>query len=68
MLSKIVALIGCSMEAAGLILTLLDVAAVISVLVTLTGIGFAAGAAVLSYKAAIKAVVATSGKQAAKIM
>ncbi|MBM7542263.1 MULTISPECIES: hypothetical protein [Amphibacillus] len=67
-MTKIVGLIGCSMQAAGVILAVLDVATVISVLVSLTGIGAAAGAIIISYRAAIMATAKAVGKQAAKAM
>ncbi len=66
--SKICGLIGCSLDTAGVILTLLDVASVVSVIVALTGIGFAAASTVLWYKSAIATVAKTAGKQAAKAM
>ena len=47
---------------------MLDAASIISVLCALTGIGAAAGAAVLGYKAAITTVAKTAGKYAAKAM
>ncbi len=56
------------MQAAGVILAVLDVATVISVLVSLTGIGAAAGAIIISYRAAIMATAKAVGKQAAKAM
>ncbi|SHI11472.1 hypothetical protein [Clostridium intestinale] len=67
-MNKIVGLIGCSLQAAGVILSVLDVATWISVLVSLTGIGAAAGAVVISYRAAIMAVAKAAGKEAAKAM
>ncbi len=67
-MNKIVNLIGCSFSTASVILNVLDAASIISVLCALTGIGAAAGAAVLGYKAAITAVAKTAGKYAAKAM
>lgn len=66
--AKICGLIGCSLDTAGVILALLDVATAVSVIVSLTGIGFAAASTVFWYKATITAVVKTAGKQAAKAM
>ena len=68
MSSKICGLIGCSLDTAGIILALLDVATVISIIVALTGIGFAAASTVLWYKSAIATVAKTAGKAAAKAM
>lgn len=67
-MNKIVGLIGCSMDVAGVILSVLDVASWISILVSLTGIGAAAAATVIGYRAAITAVAKEAGKKAAKAM
>lgn len=65
-MNKIVGLIGCSMDVAGVILSVLDVASWISILVSLTGIGAAAAATVIGYRAAITAVAKEAGKKLQK--
>jgi hypothetical protein len=64
-MNKIMSLIGCSFQVASLILSLIDVATWISLLVALTGIGVTAAAAVITYRVAIKKVLWTAGKAAA---
>lgn len=61
----IVNMIGVSAQVAGIILSVLDWATWISLLVSLTGVGAAAAGAILSYRFAILAVAKKAGKQAA---
>lgn len=64
-MNKIMSLIGCSLSTASLILSLIDVATWVGLLVSLTGIGVTAGAAIIAYRVAIKKVLMTAGKAAA---
>lgn len=63
--NKIISLIGCSAETAALVLSFLDVASVVSVLMALTGIGAAAAAAIIAYRIAIQKILWSAGKAAA---
>jgi hypothetical protein len=65
MMNKIMSLIGCSISTAGLVLALIDIATLISLLVSLTGIGITAAAAIIAYRIAIKKILWTAGKAAA---
>lgn len=64
-MNKIMSLIGCSLSTASLILSLIDVATWVGLLVSLTGIGVTAGAAIIAYRVTIKKVLMTAGKAAA---
>lgn len=58
-------LTGLSFQTAGVVLTFMDVATTLSLLLSLTGIGAAAGGIIMAYRATIATVAATQGRRAA---
>lgn len=64
-MNKIMTLTGLSLTAAGLVLKYLDYASWVALLCSLTGIGLAAGAAVLAYRFTIKKILFSVGAHAA---
>jgi len=64
-MNKIMNLTGLSFGVASAVLSVLDYASYISLLMALTGIGIGAAAAIIAYKVAIKKILWTVGKAAA---
>lgn len=67
-MTKIMELTGLSATAAGTVLLFIDAASFIGLIISLTGIGVAAAAAVVAWRFAIKQTLATAGKAAAIIL
>lgn len=65
---KIMQLTGLSATAAGTILFFIDAASFVALIVTLTGIGISAAAAILSWKWTIKYTLKKAGRRAAIIL